>query len=318
VVPQLGSDALVGSVVDKRPACGPAISGKRLHLTPGPNHVKGLQQPRPLEGEINVANETPGYNIEVGFVGGLTSPQQAAFESAAQHWSQIITADVPAVEVDGRRVDDCLILAEGANLDGPDGVLGQAGPRLMRQDSLLPALGAMRFDTADLLRMETDGSLENVIFHEMGHVLGVGTLWEDMGLLEGAGTVNPVFTGANAMREFAALIGSDVPTPVPVENKGGPGTRDGHWREEVFGNELMTGFLGGAPNPVSRLTIAAMQDMGYQVSFEAADAFALPGPLELALMGIGAIVHPQGCMMAGVTRRGVTPKVLPSDAEVAA
>jgi glutamine synthetase len=26
---------------------------------------------------------------------------------------------------------------------------------------------------------------------------------------------------------------------VPVENSGGPGTRDGHWRESVFSNELM-------------------------------------------------------------------------------
>ena len=69
----------------------------------------------------------------------------------------------------------------------------------------------MEFDTADLARMELDGSLENVIFHEMGHVIGMGTIWEEKGLLEGAGTINPVFTGANAMREFAALIGADSP-----------------------------------------------------------------------------------------------------------
>jgi hypothetical protein len=265
-----------------------------------------------------VANEAQGYNIEVGFVGGLTSGQQGAFESAASRWSRIVTADVPPVQVNGQRIDDCLILAEGTTLDGPDGVLGQAGPRLMRQDSLLPALGVMQFDSADLLRMETDGSLESVIFHEMGHVLGMGTLWEDMGLLEGAGTVNPVFTGSSAMREFAALIGSDEPTPVPVENKGGAGTRDGHWRESVLGSELMTGFLGAAPNPVSRVTIAAMQDMGYEVNLEAADAFALPSPLELALLGIGAIVHPQGCMTAGVVRRSARAKVLPKQAELAA
>ena len=187
----------------------------------------------------------------------------------------------------------------------------------MRRDSLLPALGVMQFDTADLLRMETDGSLESVIFHEVGHVLGMGTLWEDMSLLDGAGTVNPVFTGRNAMREFATVIGSNEPTPVPVENKGGPGTRDGHWRESVLGAELMTGFLGAAPNPVSRVTIAAMQDMGYEVNFDAADAFALPSPLELALIGIGAIVHPQGCMTAGVLRRAAPIKVLPKDAELA-
>ena len=35
----------------------------------------------------------------------------------------------------------------------------------------------MSFDTADLARMEADGSLTDVILHEMGHVLGFGTLW---------------------------------------------------------------------------------------------------------------------------------------------
>ena len=33
----------------------------------------------------------------------------------------------------------------------------------------------------------------------------------------------------------------------------------------VFGNELMTGFLNAGRNPLSRLTIAALQDMGYEV-----------------------------------------------------
>jgi hypothetical protein len=29
---------------------------------------------------------------------------------------------------------------------------------------------------------------------------------------------------------------------VPVENSGGSGTRDAHWRESEFGNEVMTGY----------------------------------------------------------------------------
>ena len=263
-----------------------------------------------------MAEQAQGYNIEVGFAGGLSPAQEAAFGSAADRWSQIIAADVPSMEINGQQIDDCLILARGVHIDGPSGVLGRAGPEQVRSDTLLPVLGVMEFDTGDLARMDMDGSLESVIFHEMGHVLGMGTLWELMGLLEGAGTANPVFTGATAMAEFASLIGSDEPTPVPVENKGGEGTRDGHWREAVLGSELMTGFLGEAPNPVSRLTIAAMQDMGYQVDFDAADAYTLPTPFQLALIGIGAVVHPQGCIMAGAQRRGLVPKVLPKSAEV--
>lgn len=256
------------------------------------------------------------YNIDVRSIGGLTATQGAAFASAAERWSQIIIADLPSVTIGGQLIDDVAIDAGGSRIDGPAGILGRAGPTYLRPGSLLPAKGVMEFDTGDLERMEKDGSLEDVILHEMGHVLGIGTLWERMGLLEGAGTANPRFTGANAMREFAALIGSDTPTPVPVENRGGVGTREGHWREAVLANELMTGFLNVGPNPLSRVTAGALQDLGYQVNLTAAEDFELPSFLQLAIMGIGAIEHPQGCMMAGTQRRGAEPEVLPEDAIV--
>ena len=44
----------------------------------------------------------------------------------------------------------------------------------------------MQFDTADLATMEANGSLVDVITHEMGHVLGFGTIWTDLNLLTGA------------------------------------------------------------------------------------------------------------------------------------
>lgn len=79
----------------------------------------------------------------------------------------------------------------------------------------------------------------------------------------------------------------------------------------------MTGFLNVGPNPISRVTIAALQDMGYQVNLDAAaENFELPSFLQLAIMGIGAVEHTQGCMMAGAQRRGAEPEVLPEDAIV--
>jgi subtilisin-like proprotein convertase family protein len=227
------------------------------------------------------------FAIRVRFLGGLSATQQAVFEQAAARWSAIITGNLPDINTDVGIVDDVVIDAEGTPIDGQSGILGQAGPTRVRPGSLLPARGIMSFDTADLARMEAEGSLLNVIIHEMGHVLGLGTLWQNLGLLQGAGTANPVFTGANAMREYATLIGANVPTPVPVANTRGPGTRDGHWRESVFGNELMTGFLNGGANPLSRMTIAALQDMGYEVNLNAADPYVLPTALQLAAMGIG-------------------------------
>ena len=259
------------------------------------------------------AQQEPAYVIDVRFKGGLTSAQQAAFQTAANRWSRIITADVPSVIVEGETVDDIVIDASGLAIDGRGGILGQAGPTQLRPGSFLPAAGVMEFDTSDMAMMESEGSLVNVITHEMGHVLGFGTNWDELGLRQGAGTVNPTFTGANAMREFAALSGGAATRAVPLANVGGPGTRDAHWRESIFGNELMTGFLDEGRNPLSRLTIAALQDMGYEVSFATADPYVLPTSLELALLGVGTEIGDHG-------GRGVmlTPpkRVLPESAVV--
>ncbi|MEY9156351.1 leishmanolysin [Bradyrhizobium japonicum] len=56
------------------------------------------------------------------------------------------------------------------------------------------------------------------------------------------------------MREYGKLRGSAGSLPVPVENTGGEGTVDSHWRDTVFGAELMTGFVNQGGNPMSRVT----------------------------------------------------------------
>jgi hypothetical protein len=58
-----------------------------------------------------------------------------------------------------------------------------------------------------------------------------------------------------------------------VERDFGGGTACGHWDEECMGNELMTGFLGPSTSPLSRITVATLQDLGYQVDYSNADAF---------------------------------------------
>ena len=62
---------------------------------------------------------------------------------------------------------------------------------------------------------------------------------------------------------------------VPVENMGGVGTADGHWRESVFGSELMTGFIGAGQSPLSIVTLASLADQGYGVDLATADPYSL-------------------------------------------
>jgi hypothetical protein len=69
---------------------------------------------------------------------------------------------------------------------------------------------------------------------------------------------------------------------VPVENCGTSpyvfpacslGTVNSHWREVVLGNELMTGYINSGSNPLSVVSIAAQEDIGYTVNYAGADAY---------------------------------------------
>jgi len=118
-------------------------------------------------------------------------------------------------------------------------------------------------------------------------VLGYGTIWQANGLLvspSSTGGVPPCdstqdshFTGSQALAAFDQIGGLNyvASAKVPVENRGGAGTCDGHWRESVFKNELMTGFLNIGSNPLSLETVASMGDLGYLVTYSAADPYFL-------------------------------------------
>lgn len=237
------------------------------------------------------------YSIQLEFSGSEFTPsRQAVFQKAAAIWAEAITADLQDVvspddiaipaNVCGfsspafiGTVDDLLIFANVAPIDGPGNVLASAGPLRPARQNGLPFAGCMNFDSADIAVLEANGSLENTIVHEMGHVLGIGTLWEPLstGLCAPNGSGTPTFTGTNAVTEWTTLKGGTPSGNVPIEDAGGPGTQCGHWDEETFFTELMTGFLNTAADPLSRLTIGSLKDLGYSVNLNAAEPYSLPG-----------------------------------------
>jgi hypothetical protein len=214
-----------------------------------------------------------GFNIALRF-SGLTPSQQVIFQNAANRWGQIITGDLPDALFQGIFVDDLLIDASAIPIDGVNGILGQAGPDTFRVDAAgLPIHGFMQFDTADLAALERTGDLFSVALHEMAHVLGFGTLWQSKGLADGIGGINPQYTGAQGVAAFNQVFRRSG-AAVPLEPFGGLGTAGSHFSEDLFGTELMTGFLNsGVLNPLSIVTVGAMADLGYAVNFGAADPY---------------------------------------------
>ena len=254
----------------------------------------------------------PSFDIDLRFLGTEPAPGQArTIRAAARTWERVITGGLPPRNIlasdewqcepgdpslFGVHIDDLLINIRMEPIDGPGAVLAVAGPCRVRKENDLPYLGDVLFDTADLQSMEQAGVLGDTALHEIAHVLGfgLGPLWD--GLLEepsvgsfGAGVSgqDTHFRGAAAVAAFDRAGGTSYAgSKVPVENdtsRYGRGALDTHWRESVFGAELMTTavVIADGPEPLSEVTIAALEDLGYQVDYRRAQRYRLPPAISL-------------------------------------
>ena len=251
--------------------------------------------------------DSDAFNIEIIPVGIIRSSVDSAFRAAVARWERVIPGNTGAVYISFSRtvddlfdngsadrifgvIDDLRIYARVASIDGPGGTLAVAGPAFVRTSSDLPVVSLVTLD-ADDVESFTTTDLRGVVLHEIAHALGFGTRWEDLGLLaspsvdEDGEPISPVpdthFNGSEAIAAFDAAGGTSYTgEKVPVENMGGSGTADAHWRNSVFGvRELMNGYkiLGSrTAEAMSLITIQSMADLGYTVDVGEADTYRLP------------------------------------------
>lgn len=296
---------LGGAVTPERTNTG-ADGSVELRWTLGPE--PGLQSLTVRAGDRTVhllasATDAQGrvpYRIRLRTVGTLSPPVLAAMQAAAARWEAVIAGKLPPVLVRvpaGRCgddapaldevVDDLLILVSEDEIDGPEGTAAFAVPCFIRQEGLLPIVGRVVVDRDDVEALVGLGLLGDVLAHELGHVLGFGTLWELFDLVREPSLpdrpgVDTHFVGPLSIAAFDLVGGASwTGPPVPIENEiGAAGSRDVHWRQAVFFDELMTPLLvPGRPNPLSRVTVASLGDLGYEVREDAADPYLLPGAL---------------------------------------
>lgn len=206
------------------------------------------------------------FTITLNFGGGLSDSQKAIFAQAKAAWEARISGYQPGISLDGFTIN-----ASSIDIDGEYGVLGRAGPTHLASQAgyLLTTDGIMEFDSADLDHMEASGYLQEVIEHEMGHVLGIGTLWDLNNVyVKDSGE----YTGEQGLAEWQEEFQPGA-SWVPVELDYGEGTANGHWDEnpnltdnngQDMEHELMTGHVK-LPTFVSQTTIHSLQDLGYAI-----------------------------------------------------
>ena len=263
----------------------PAVAGTYSFTAQATN--SGQSDQKGLSIQV-VPDDTGRFNITRVDVVTVSPEVDQHVQAAIARWEEAIRGDLINKDIggdflspeycagfgtipNGASIDDIIVMVNIATIDGPRKVLGEAAPCAIRDD-VLPLVGFLTLDGDEISTMVGTQKLTDVVFHEIGHVLGFGTLWntESFHYVTGSGSSDPRFTGSQAVAEWQALGGTGN---VPLED-------DAHWRESIFGTELMTAIVSpvGTPNPFSRLTLAALADLGFTVDYSAVDPYQLPIP----------------------------------------
>ncbi|MGI9455834.1 MAG: PEP-CTERM sorting domain-containing protein [Aeoliella sp.] len=233
------------------------------------------------------------FDLNIIYAASVTPEQRAVFEQAEATWESLITGYQPGITLTG-----ITITASTPNLVDPPGsdILGQAGPngfRPFQGGFRLTQTGFMEFDSENVDDLIAQGFFDDVVVHEIGHILGIGTNW----------TLNNVYTngtgqytGQHGVAAYNAEFGQ-TGTFIPVELGGNSGTSNKHWDEVDLGaaltgitdtmgrdltHEIMTGWLNiGRPPYIADFTVQSLRDIGFTV---------VPEPSTAAGMALAMVV----------------------------
>jgi hypothetical protein len=245
-------------------------------------------------GLVALVNATvnPGLPIALRYFGAGTEAYQTTFAAAATRLRAMIVSGGAAESVTDlvisgacgvagadnitETINGVVIYAGIVPIDGPGGAVTRTTMCATRSaaSKFQPMVSSIIIDVDDILLLGPP--LGDVIVHEMLHALGFGGLWAPNTLLDLSSGGDPRYIGTFGLLQCqlvaAAIcaIGS-----VPVETAGGVGIANLHWREANFGSEMMTGFLNVDGNLISRMTVGAMNDLGFTVNPNAADDFSV-------------------------------------------
>jgi hypothetical protein len=220
--------------------------------------------------------------LDVRFVGTVPADVQQAALAAAARWKQVVRGPWTTVTppAGGAPCDFAPALTTPVpsmvvyvRMSAPDSLQGYAangGACAVRPGTLLTYEGIVTVSTPNIDITRQNGTLGVTVAHEFGHVMGIGSNWQASSyLLDGNGP-NPAFAGPAAMQAaFDVGATASASTPVQIAHPGESGAY-AHWRTPGTGNEIMR---SGGGTAISKITLGALQDLGYVVDMTKADTF---------------------------------------------
>jgi hypothetical protein len=236
------------------------------------------------------------FNIDLNFNDGqgireFTPFQKSIIQEAANRWQSVITQDLSPVQRNGEIIDDLRVNVSIGSFGGNSPV-AQAAVLKTRMANGLPYLAQLEFNAdriTEITRSQfgfidqnirTNSTIDNRLFkftvHELGHSLGLNGASENW---RSQRNNQLDFVGRNALREYGTIFGNSE--SIPLEE--GRGT---HWdasiaspfppqnRRRINVGEILYSVIDRNQNfSLSRITVGALQDLGYGVDYNAADSF---------------------------------------------
>ncbi len=227
------------------------------------------------------------FDFDMRFTGAVSSTVRSRLGEARDEW-ELVLRDTELGDIRVNRtlrclgisgyvgtVDDHMLFAHVDSIDGEGGILAVATYCYRRTSDGSPLLSATVIDEDDIEELADEDALVPVAFHEMGHALGFPGYWFYNDLVDTLDADDPHFEGELAIEAFDDAGGDDYDgEKVPIQLR-----VYGHWRESVFGDEIMspTMRVGTDKLPVSAITLQSFADVGYEVDVSRADDYELPG-----------------------------------------
>ena len=273
---------------------------------------------------FNATGHPRAFDLTVRWLAPPGDEARAAVESAEAFLERVVWRDLPDEEVVqtpvcarpgvappatvDETIDDVLIFAVVEPIDGLGGAGAQGYPCLIRDPGTQTIVGLVRFDEAEMSVID-DARRRDFVLHEMVHALGLvpgllniqtpsGFSRSCLALPSKGAPETLVqdthFSCAGAVAGFDRVGGARyVGAKVPLENGATmaltANTLNHHWRKTSLRNELMTGwFTAGVSAPFSVTTVGALEDLGYGVTWAAADPFFLDGTIAPTLAPLAA------------------------------
>lgn len=128
----------------------------------------------------------------------------------------------------------------------------------------------IKIEKGDMEKAFINNNFGDLMLHEFGHVVGVGTRWNEDDLDSSYKLIDAAsktYTGTNGLAAWNTM-GCTGELPLAPSND--------HWNEDCLFNEVMTPKLKFQHKAlVSPITMGALEDLGYEVNRDEQDDFNL-------------------------------------------